>query len=413
MKDSFADNLSEAPALTEADSISLKILFGSMYGCEFHLPRDDYFFITNPGVKENCENYSLAETSKTGNTDFVYKTLYMPSNRESPNFLLKLKKDDVDECEVDIFYESDGVRSYTIKYNTLFSVGNICFAVKREGDVWDDSIISCRQNKAENKIINRLNILKSLSFLSIFIMLASFTLFIYKYNTDDKAVSLDTTLPVNASSLTIINSMDRHKTYLITKDESEMNFIQGGYAKVNSNMIAFYLPSLQKKIIDALYTAGKPVIQIDFSNPRNPSMYLYNSIPGDQIQAVKKFVMSQAPFIDDVKFIVYEKKILLTQAEQGLERLNIFFRLVSTTGGYALIVQSSLDDHQLFALNQFIKEFYNQWGNRIINFSISLDENFLHDKSYFESLSGEGYIFLSPHHWFFPLTEEEGYLKND
>ncbi|HGJ3235547.1 TPA: PrgH/EprH family type III secretion apparatus protein, partial [Salmonella enterica subsp. enterica serovar Grumpensis] len=210
-----------------------------------------------------------------------------------------------------------------------------------------------------------------------------------------------------------INSMDRHKTYLITKDESEMNFIQGGYAKVNRNMIAFYLPSLQKKIIDALYTAGKPVIQIDFSNPRNPSMYLYNSIPGDQIQAVKKFVMSQAPFIDDVKFIVYEKKILLTQAEQGLERLNIFFRLVSTTGGYALIVQSSLDDHQLFALNQFIKEFYNQWGNRIINFSISLDENFLHDKSYFESLSGEGYIFLSPHHWFFPLTEEEGYLKND
>ncbi|EDA8457966.1 hypothetical protein A4K18_24395, partial [Salmonella enterica subsp. enterica serovar Bredeney] len=36
---------------------------------------------------------------------------------------------------------------------------------------------------------------------------------------------------------------------------------------------------------------------------------------------------------------------------------------------------------------------------------INLNENWLQNKSYLENINGDGYVFLDPSHWYFPLTK--------
>lgn len=386
-----------------SEQVTLKVLFGAMYGCDFHLSKDNYFILTNTGVGEGGK---LGENDKYNcatSVDFYYKTLYIPFNEQSHNFLLKFQGSSPDEYEIDICDENNGIRSYHVKYNSLFFYDGIRIAIKRECDVWSDNVIAYYQN--QNQTLKKRSVTGYILFFSMFIIASVLGFYNLSESKNPKDM-LNTFLSGLAlsSSVKIIESKVNHRIYILTQDISDMNYIQGNIGNKKEYIIPIYLPELKKKIVDDLYTAGNPIIQIDFSKPQQPVLYLSQKVGNNEINNIKHFVLEKAPFVKIVNFLICDKKVLLTQAQQGLQRLNVLFRLISTPDGYALIAQGALDEHQLFALNNFINEFYEQWGDKIINFSVTLDENILQNKSYVEPFNSGGYIFLSPRHWFFPLN---------
>lgn len=391
-----------------ADQITLKVLFGAMYGCDFHLPKDNYFFITQTGVKEKNINSDTIYIDNDNAVSFCYKTLYMPFNEEGPNFLLKLN--DSGEYKVDVYHKNEGIKSYNLKKNMIFSNDGICFAVKCDGEEWSNDVTTFLNKKNnDNVTVGKINFLKYVAILFILII-AAVLLFVFKPRGNETDATLLTDIP---PSVRVITSKAKHRTFILTQHVDELNFMQGALFNKKENVVIIYLPVLKKKIIDELYTAGYPVIQIDFSEPQHPILYTSKKLEVNTTDSIRNVLLGRLPFADDITFVECDKKEILAQARQGLERLNILFQLINTPGGYALIVQESLDDHQLFALNKFIKEFQAQWGDQFINFSISINEDFLQGKSYLEPFSHGGYVFLSPHHWYIPSSNSKGEFNNE
>lgn len=395
-----------------ADQITLKVLFGTMYGCDLHLPEDNYFFITQTGVIEKNVNSATIDIGGDNSASFSYNTLYLPFEEEGPNFLLKLRDNDSGEYKVEIFYKNGGMKCYDLRNNMVFSNDGICFAVKRDDEEWSHDVINFLNKKNDDSFsIGKIKNLKYVAILAILLIVGG-ALFIYgfKPRENEPDVALLAGVP---PSVKVITNKVKHKTFILTQNVDDFNFMQGAFSNKKENVIIIYLPALQKKIIDELYTAGNPVIQIDFSLPQKPVLYTSEKIAVGSVASIKNILLDKVPFADDIAFVECDKKEILAQARQGLERMNIFFQSINTPSGYALIVQEALNDHQLFALNKFIKEFHAQWGDKIINFSINLNEDFLEGKSYLEPFSHGGYIFLSPHHWYIPFSNSKGEFINE
>ncbi|MBG6247213.1 MULTISPECIES: PrgH/EprH family type III secretion apparatus protein [Symbiopectobacterium] len=83
----------------------------------------------------------------------------------------------------------------------------------------------------------------------------------------------------------------------------------------------------------------------------------------------------------------------------------MLYRCVTTDSSFALIIRDDLSDSTINSLNTFITDFYNQWGDQIVSFSINMNGNILKDKSYLNAK--EGYLFISPKHWYFPLNKKD------
>ncbi|EBJ5114582.1 hypothetical protein DV589_24730 [Salmonella enterica] len=392
---------------SDAELFEIKIFFGVMYGSELVLPEGDYFFITKAKVADN-ESEQEYRCDDISSASFVHKTLYLSGSAKTPNFLLTLKKS-ADKYVVVTYSENGAARYYNLKNNEVFCHDGVYFAVKKSGEKWSDEVNGFAR---DNTFTHKIRYIwgggkRNFIILSLLILLFLSVFFFWSESQQDEREQKNLSWSKVPWPLHVVDNPKTHSRYILVNNVHEMDWVHGALLKVKegNKAIPVLLPKVQKSIIDELYFAGFPVLQINFSDPQNPVLYLSRQIVGSESDALKKILFEKLPFLTAITFSVCDKNDLLEQARQGLIRLNIAFKQVKTTGGYALVAQESLNDHQLFSLNNFIKNFYEQWGDKYISFSINLNENWLQNKSYLENVNGDGYVFLGPSHWFFPLTK--------
>ncbi len=393
---------------SDTELFEIKIFFGTMYGSEVTLPEGDYFIITRTKTV-GSDNEQKEKHDNIGAANFIYKTLYFPWGATTPNFLLMLKKHT--NRYVVVMYSETGPRcSYILKNNEIFGHDGVYFAVKKMSEKWSDGVNNFSRN---NFFIQKCSCLlggRKRNFIiwgSIILLCLIILFFFWADSSQVERVQKNSFLNEAPWPLNIVDSPRTHFRYVLTNNVHEMDWVNGALlkAKGENKVVPVLLPKVQKNIIDELYFAGFPVLQLNFSNPQIPVLYLSREVVNSESDALKKILFEKIPFLTAIKFIVCDRNELLEQARQGLVRLNIAFKQVRTTNGYALIAQESLNDHQLFSLNNFINGFYEQWGDKYISFSINLNENWLQNKSYLENINGDGYVFLDPSHWYFPLTK--------
>lgn len=203
----------------------------------------------------------------------------------------------------------------------------------------------------------------------------------------------------------IVRGRDNNLIYVLTQNFQAMEWTREALFKLQDrdSVVPVWLTQQRNEVISQLANAGYPVLQIDYSKPQQPAIALYRGLTLQEEQNFKAIVLQKIPFALDIKILVKTKDQLLQDARQGLDRLHIYYRQINSTSGYALVVRDALSDSALRSLQHFIKQFNHQWGSRVINFSINLDENWLQDKSYVDS--SDGYLFLNPRHWYFPLKQ--------
>jgi len=174
---------------------------------------------------------------------------------------------------------------------------------------------------------------------------------------------------------------------------------------IQENIFLVLLSKNKKDIIDELSQMGYPVLQFDYSSPEHPVLAIYRTLTHQEEIDLIKITLQKIPYALSINFIIKTKEQLVQDARQGLDKLNVHYRLISTATGYSLVIRDALSDNTLQSLYEFISIFNQQWGDIVITFSINLDENWLQNKSYLDST--KGYLFLNPRHWYFPLNNKE------
>ncbi|MCX8958721.1 PrgH/EprH family type III secretion apparatus protein [Erwinia psidii] len=402
----------------QQQNYALKILFGPMLGCELHLPADDYFLIIDPGLalKDTAHTVSSAQQHAAY---YAQSTLYIPCNVSSPNIALNLSQPAESEENKKGFrlelQDSAGSCVSFIEENKIFTYEHINLALKRQEDTWSDDILNF--NFRSTRTTDELNyslpqkvnpnrgkkLLAGTCCFMILIILAT-VIWFKKNEYKQQVLTLSEVLSGAPAPLEIVKSRDNKILFVLAKNLPEMEWAKQALYRTNETtvVIPVWLKQQSQDIIRRLLQAGYPVLQIDYSSPRHPVIAVYRKLSADEERNLIDELMKNIKFAVDISIIIKSKDQLLVEARQGLDRFHVQYRQINTADGYGLIVRDALNDSVLLSLHGFISEFHHKWGSNIINFSINLDENWLQNKSYIDST--EGYLFLSPRHWYFPLN---------
>lgn len=395
---------------------TLKILFGPMFGSELHLPADDYFLIINAGLA--LQDTTATQTSSQEHAaHYMQNTLYIPCDKASPNILLRLSEYLHTEEETGVRVEVQDINgsfNTLLKENEIFKHEHVCFAFKRSEDEWSEEIKTfnyptvAEPELTDTDKIHIFNTKKRRAIIIgtiLFIMLLILAVVVWYKNAeyDRHVLTLNEVLAGAPAPLEIVKSRDQKSIYVLAHKLPEMEWAQEALFKIKdeTQVIPVWLNNQRQNVITNMSKSGYPVLQIDYTKPQHPVVAIFRQLTINEEANLKAAALKQIPFAQDIRTMVKTKEQLLKDARQGLDRLHIYYRQINTATGYALVVRDALSDTSLSALQKFIKEFHNQWGNNVISFSINLDENWLQNKSYLDS--NDGYLFLNPRHWYFPI----------
>lgn len=398
---------------------SIKILFGPMFGCELHLPADDYFLIINPSqaLEDKAHDLRLEHDHAAS---YTQNTLYIPCDTPSPNITLFLSnpsvKDGQAHFDVKVHDEEGESTVSSLKENAIFTYKHIRLAVKYDDDVWHEDIKNYQpsqlpvasDNDAEtNNTFSRKRAFALFMGAAFLILLLTSAFIYYKVTTDQQVITLSEVLAGAPAPLKVIKGRDNKHVYILARQSREMEWAKEAVHKLKDqkNIVLILLSRNTRSVISELSHDGYPVLQFDNTVPERPTLAVYRTLTPNEASNLKNLVLQKLPYASDIQFITRSKKQLLADAQQGLDRLNVHYRLITTANGYALVIRDSLSDSTLNSVLNFIKTYEQQWGDSVITFSVNLDENWLQNKSYVDSK--KGYLFLNPRHWYFPLNNKD------
>lgn len=400
-------------------SYTLKVLFGPMFGCELNLPADDYFIIINQCIAID-DTGSTAISSGEHAAAYTYNTLYIPCDRPSPNLILRLSAP-AEEGEgpgnfrVEIQDQNNSFPT-TVYENDIFTREHIRFALKRSEDEWSESIrnfslapnldaeFKGQETIAEFNAKKHHTLIVGAAILLI-LMISAAVIWYKKLESDSQVLNLNETLAGAPAAIDIYRGRENSTIYVLATNYQALEWVKEALFKLgeNNNVVPLWLVQHQKATSEVLIKSGYPVVQIDYSKPQHPVIILWQALSPAQQEQLTSLALQKIPFALDVQVFIKSKQQLLQDARQGLDRMHIHYRQINSPSGYALVIRDALSDNALLALQRFIKDFNRQWGTHIINFSINLNENWLENKSYLDS--SNGYLFLNPRHWYFPLKQ--------
>lgn len=404
-------------------SYTMKLLFGPMFGCELHLPAVDYFIIINPG-QALLDNAVTLASSQGHAAHYTYNTLYIPCDTVSPNIILRLSQS-LDYSEESGFrveiHDINGSFNTAINEKEIFTYKHICFTLKCSKETWPEEIQNFNPLPVVDAAFSDRDFIKVFNtkkwqtivlgsvILAILLVVAS-VIWYKKGEYDRQILTLNEALAGAPFQLEIVKGRNNKDIYILAAKLQAMEWVRVAFLKLkkNTNVMPIWLTQQQRNTITHLSNAGYSVLQIDFSSPQHPQIGVYRQLTVNEQESLKTAVLQSIPFALDVGITLKTKNQLLKDARQGLDRLNLRYRQIETSTGYALIVRDALSDNALNGLRKFIRDFKNQWGEKVVTFAINLDENWLKNKSYIDS--SNGYLFLHPRHWYFPL--KQGDLKN-
>lgn len=399
-------------------NFTLKILFGPMFGCELHLTEEDYFFIIN------SKNSLLPVSSGSSlehahSTHYTHNTLFIPCDFPAPNVLFRLsslfRNERGSAVGIEV-YDSSEISITEIYENEVFIHENIRFAFKHSQEKWSDEIAGY---KSSNIAINRSSqtgytrdsrkIFRRITFsLSIVTITLLVLILIYLYNhtnsNQNHMTFLNQIISSTLAPVTIVKSRDKQTIFVLVSKKHEMERLRKTISinVENIKIIPLWVAQQKKIIVSQLIQLGYPVLQLDYSSPLHPVIIVHKKLDKNEEDSLKSVVLEKIPYALGTEVLFKSIEILLADARRGLDSLNIQFRQVGAGVGYSLIIRDALSDIILHRLADFIENFQLKWGNEVINFSINQDENWLINKSYVDS--NDGYLFLTPRHWYFPLN---------
>lgn len=216
-----------------------------------------------------------------------------------------------------------------------------------------------------------------------------------------KVKNLEALLQGSSSPLTVTTGENGRSLVLVQTqrdiDWSTQRLLREHYAEP---VMIKKISVLENEIEEQLGKILPGLLKVDLSQPCQP---IIRRLQGDTPQPDNTLVQQTL-----TRFLTchpqsiienYTSAELLRKAEQGLAESNVPWRVVNKNTTPIFIINASLNDKQTISAIDFAEKFTKKWGERHIQFSISLVTNHLAGKSFINNPNG--YVLLDNNHWYF------------
>lgn len=147
---------------------------------------------------------------------------------------------------------------------------------------------------------------------------------------------------------------------------------------------------------------------LDLKDPSVPRLLLSaqrNLLTPDKQARLLDRLLAAAPYARDVVLQMQDDALLAELAQGGLQRLSLAFDRVEHGDSVTFAVAGNLQDSELAAARQYVDDFYRQWGDRYVHFTVELKDDALKGKSF--QTGPQGYVKTNASSWHFSNTQSE------
>lgn len=171
-------------------------------------------------------------------------------------------------------------------------------------------------------------------------------------------------------------------------------------SKYRNNFTVNNIANLEKEIENEMSEFIPHLLKIDINTPCNPTIKLSDTtVSEEQKKSIDNVLLRYFKCYKGSDFRISKTNELIKKSELGLTESNVKWHKINENNKTIFIIKDSLNDKQTISLITFINSFYQQWGERQIKFSFSLENNKLAGKSFITQING--YILLGNNHWLF------------
>ncbi len=285
------------------------------------------------------------------------------------------------------------------------------FTLKKIDTPWETSRVvedkQCKPIKTEknhNKFNKSPYNYKLIAGLSLFVCILVGSFFLPKNSHLQKDIQLQfiEKMLIGSTQKIVVTKDDKNAALILVQSQRDYDWAMQQLLKTKfrNNFSIKILHQLENEIENKISNNIPELLKIDLTDPCNP---VIKSLSNPQI--VKNNDFFNKTFSSN--FSCYESYTthtinideLLKNAELGLTESHVKWHKITKNNKSIFIIKDSLNDKQTISLINFVNSFNQQWGERQVQFSISLANNELAGQSFITN--EDGYILLGNNHWKF------------
>ncbi|WP_272667633.1 MULTISPECIES: PrgH/EprH family type III secretion apparatus protein [unclassified Providencia] len=389
---------------TNSRACIMKIASGPMSGHELVLTADAHLIVIDPNIQYR------AEVDDNG-----FTTYYIPSAAEHYELAVVTEQDPTnssDNIQEKIFSLNinDGIKSFTIPivYQELMLADIFPIAFKALDMPWkltdiEESIPHSAFCDDKKNNLTSLTEKRKTIFICTFLLFISFVgIYLYPTNNSEKKINMLENI-LQDSHYPIIATRDGQGDALIlvqTQRDADWSVQRLNKENYADKYHIKKINDLESEIENHIYDYIPNLLKVDLSNPCQPVIRIIKeqALSKDR-KIIDNIIKSHLACYTDSKVIEIESKALIQIAELGLTESNVPWKKINKDNHVIFIIQGNLNDKQTSSIVHLAERFSHKWGNKYIQFSVSLATNQLAGKSFIRN--DQGFIILGHNHWSF------------
>ncbi|HDL6964376.1 TPA: PrgH/EprH family type III secretion apparatus protein [Yersinia enterocolitica] len=382
----------------------LRILNGILNGCEYVIDSQRLLVVVG---SDDSNTHSLEPF-----TELPDDTLFIPQNEDGVNFEIILSQDELTQVKLrELGGNESTVRN--IPLNSRVQVGSVIFALRDADEEWEPDVLGYPIEKPTNEGKSQFTGVKwhkvyFIIALSCLLIISS-TYYLLSNNMDDHVNKIRKSLE-NNHELRVAQGTDKI-IYVLAEDQRKAiwinkEIVRGHYAGV---VRVIYPEKEVERVYSWLsdYMPKLKYFRLQMDNPLIPRLLISrerSQLTVDKITEIRTQLMNVMPYTKNVEVIEINDSDLINQAEEELDALSLKYKRSKASDYVSYTVEGEFNDSELLRLQHFVDNFYHQWGREFIRFNISLENNYLKDKSF--SYGDYNYVKSGPGQWLFKSEEK-------
>ncbi|EFB7635445.1 TPA: PrgH/EprH family type III secretion apparatus protein [Escherichia coli] len=378
------------------ESYAIRLLSGPLNGCEYEILNGRVLVIVGNDV-------SLGRSDSF--SELPENTIVIPYGELTGSFEVIITTDpDLVVTIRELTAQEPEDRTLTL--NQQIEVLGLKFAVKVKNEVWQYSIPGIVEN---NITSTRQHFFRSTLFkyVTLFFLFAIIFIAFYIVNAsnDPQLRRIDKILVNKNRNYEILYGRD-HVIYINTNSLDEAVWVKQALEKNQPGKpVRVINPDDESIRIFSWLADNFPDLQyfklqlLDASNPRLTVSKQRNAITQQLIDNLIKGLLQTMPYASNISIAVLDDNVLESQAIETLSAIGLSYEKYKTANNVYFNIIGTLSDSELNKINNYVDEYYKQWGKQYVRFNVNLknqdtnNSSFSYGDNRFEKSQGSKWTF--------------------
>ena len=390
-----------------------KVLGGSLHGIEFSLEAQDYFIYVGDGQAQQ-DSLAMAE-----------RTLHIPGSTAADNFIVHLSSPAPGEQFEVTVCRALGQETLALAFNSVCEVEGVYFAIRPVEQSWSDAVrqgvpVPVKPGRlagpSEPEVeLQRPQISTSgpagriMRYAGLVLVLGLVAAAGWRYTgsrgPDPVVASTDELqkLVGNRPGYSLHLGKGGVK-YLFASNLIDSQWVQQALAREKhvSHWRVVTSKSEVARLSTVLEQNNIAFYSIRLNDPAHPVLLLSSTrsrIDAGGLDQIKQLFLDAAPYASDLTIQLFADEQVLDKAEQGLKAMGIEYQVLQSESAVTLSTWIPSADVDLNVFSRFVSDFYQNWGQHYVKFSVDIHEDSMKGKSF--KYGQEGVVTMNKSHWSF------------